>query len=99
MSKEIYDECPGFILVRHLKYKVRQKGFRTREITLATTLHDAEIYPAEELAELYRRRWEVELHIRSIKTQMQMEHLRCKTPQMVRKEICCHFIGYNPAPR
>lgn len=95
MSKEIYDECPGFILVRHLKYKVRQKGFRTREITLATTLLDAEIYPAEELAELYRRRWEVELHIRSIKTQMQMEHLRCKTPQMVRKEICCHFIGYN----
>ena len=70
-------------------------GFRTREITLATTLLDAEIYEAEELATLYYRRWSVELHIRSLKTQMQMDQLRCKSPQMVRKEIHCHMIGYN----
>jgi hypothetical protein len=62
---------------------------------LATTLLDAEKYDAQELAELYGRRWSVELHIRSIKTQMTMEHLRCKSPQMVRKEIHCHMIGYN----
>jgi IS4 transposase len=46
---------------------------------LATTLLDAEKYDAQELAELYGRRWSVELHIRSIKTQMTMEHLRCKS--------------------
>ncbi|WP_052031446.1 IS4 family transposase [Novipirellula maiorica] len=95
MTREEYDQIPDMILVRHLKYKVHQKGFRTREIILATTLLDPEQYSAEELAELYRRRWQVELHIRSLKTQMQMEHLRCKSPQMVRKEIHCHMIGFN----
>jgi hypothetical protein len=95
MSRSEYDQYPSFILVRHLRYKIEQKGFRTRQITLATTLLDAEKYDAQELAELYGRRWSVELHIRSIKTQMTMEHLRCKSPQMVRKEIHCHMIGYN----
>lgn len=95
MSEEEYAKYPSFILVRHLKYKVEQKGYRTREITLATTLLDARVYEAEDLASLYRRRWLVELHIRSIKTQMQMEHLRSKSPPMVRKEIHCHMIGYN----
>ena len=95
MSEEEYAKYPSFILVRHLKYKVEQKGYRTREITLATTLLDARVYEAEDLASLYRRRWLVELHIRSLKTQMQMDHLRCKSPQMVRKEIHCHMIGYN----
>jgi hypothetical protein len=95
MSKKEYNKYPKFILVRHLRYKIAQKGFRTREITLATTLLDAEVYDAEELASLYGRRWSVELHIRSLKTQMKMEHLRCQSPQMVRKEIHCHMIGYN----
>lgn len=95
MEQQEYDGLPLMIFVRHLKYKVEQKGFRTREITLATTLLDAERYTAEDLAQLYRRRWQVELHIRSLKTQMQMDHLRCKSPQMVRKEILCHMIGFN----
>lgn len=95
LSDAEYDQFPTCILVRHLRYKVEQKGFRSREITLATTLLDAEVYNADGLASLYSRRWAVELHIRSLKTQMQMEHLRCKSPQMVRKEIHCHMIGYN----
>jgi hypothetical protein len=95
MSPRDYEKYPPYILVRHLKYKVEQRGFRTKEVTLATTLLDSAIYSAEELAALYRRRWQVELHIRSIKTQMQMEHLRCKSPSMVRKEIYCHLIGFN----
>ncbi len=36
-----------------------------------------------------------ELDIRSLKTHMQMEHLRCKSPSMVRKEIYAHLIAYN----
>jgi hypothetical protein len=95
MSEEEYAKYPGMILVRHLRYKVHQKGFRTREVTLATSLLDAGVYTAEELASLYGRRWSVELHIRSLKTQMTMEHLRCQSPQMVRKELHCHLIGYN----
>lgn len=95
MSQSEYDSYPSSISVRHIKYKVPRQGFRTREVVVATTLLDASEYPVAELAELYRRRWEVELHIRSLKTHMQMEHLRCKCPQMVRKEIYCHLIGYN----
>jgi hypothetical protein len=95
MCQAEYASFTDTILVRHLKYKVEQRGFRTREIILATTLLDAEVYAAEELALLYYRRWSVELHIRSLKTQMQMDHLRCKSPQLVRKEILCHMIGYN----
>lgn len=95
MSQDEYRCYPLTIEVRHVRYRVAQKGFRTRQVTIATTLLDAELYPAESLANLYRRRWQVELHIRSIKTQMQMEHLRCKDPSMVRKEIYCHLIGFN----
>lgn len=95
MSEAEYRQFPTRIIVRHLKYKIEQRGYRAREITLATTLLDAEVYDAERMASLYGRRWSVELHIRSLKTQMQMDHLRCKSPQMVRKEIHCHMIGYN----
>ena len=95
MSEREYATYPATILVRHLRYKIHQRGFRTREVTVATTLLDAEAYTAEDLASLYGRRWSVELHIRSLKTQMTMEHLRCQSPQMVRKEVHCHLIGYN----
>ena len=56
---------------------------------------DAEPYPAEDLAELYFKRWDVELFFRDIKTTMGMDVLRCRTPQMIRKEILMHFIAYN----
>ena len=95
LTKAEYASYPPFIQVRHLRYQVEQPGYRTRVITLATTLLDADEYTAEDLADLYRRRWLVELHIRSLKTQMQMDHLRCKSPSMVRKEIYCHLVGYN----
>jgi putative transposase len=95
MTPAEYATYPDSIFVRHIKYKVEQKGFRTRKITLATTLLDVEVFSTHDLSLLYRRRWLVELHIRSLKTQMQMDHLRCKSPQMVRKEIHCHMIGYN----
>jgi putative transposase len=95
MSKQDYQECDDFILVRHVCYQVNRQGFRARRVILATTLLDPTRYSVEDLAELYRRRWQVELDIRSLKTHMQMEHLRCKSPSMVRKEIYAHMIAYN----
>jgi putative transposase len=74
---------------------VIQKGFRTRRIVIATTLLNSELYTAENIATLYRQRWQVEIDIRSLKTHMQMEELRCKSPSMVRKEIYCHMLAYN----
>ena len=93
MSKRDYQKCPKSISVRHVRYAVKRKGFRVRRIILATTLLDAKIYGVEDLAQLYCRRWQ--LDIRSLKTHMQMDHLRCKSPSMVRKEIYAHMIAYN----
>lgn len=95
MSEEDFAECQDFVLVRHVRYEVKVKGFRVRKITLATTLLDPFLYSVEDLAELYVQRWQVELDIRSLKTHMQMEHLRIKSPSMVRKEIYAHLIAYN----
>src|SRR5262245_62988464 len=50
---------------------------------------------AEELASLYRARWNNELDLRSIKVTLQMDMLRCKTPELVRKEIWAHVLAYN----
>ena len=95
MTKREFHKCPDIVLVRHVSYEVKQKGFRPRRIILATTLLDATLYSVDDLAALYCRRWQVELDIRSLKTHMQMDHLRCKSPSMVRKEIYAHMIAYN----
>ena len=95
LRKRDYHRLPDFLLVREVRYQIQPAGFRTREVTLATTLLDAETYFAEALAELYFLRWDVELDFRHIKTTMQMDVLRCKTPEMVRKEIWTHLLAYN----
>ena len=66
---------------------VPHPGFRVTTFYLITTLLDAKAYPASELADLYVQRWDVEWFFRDIKTTMGMDILRCKTPDMVRKEI------------
>ena len=48
--------------------RVTQKGFRTKRLVVVTTLLDAEEHSADEIAEVYRRRWQAELHLRSLKT-------------------------------
>ena len=62
---------------------------------VVSTLLDAEEVTAHDLAELYRARWNAELDLRSLKQTMQMDILRCKTPELVRKEIWTHILAYN----
>ncbi len=95
LDRVTYHRLPDSIQIRQLRYLVEQPGFRTRVITLATTLLDANLYSAEELANLYRRRWQAELNLRSLKTHLQMEHLRTKLPDTVRKEFYIHLLAYN----
>ena len=95
MSSETYATLPDELTLREVRVHVTQKGFRTRQLVVVTTLCDAEKYPAHEIAELYRRRWQAELNLRSIKTVLQMDHLRCKTPHRVRNEFYMHLVGYN----
>ena len=95
MSAEEYETYPDYITIREVRIRVAQKGFRTREIIVHTSLLDDTDYTAEDIAALFRRRWQAELHLRSLKTIMQMEHLRCKKPHRVRNEIRCHMLAYN----
>jgi hypothetical protein len=60
-----------------------------------STLLDSKLYPCQALAELYRRRWAIELFFRDIKTTMNMEILRCQSPAMIEKELAMHIIAYN----
>jgi hypothetical protein len=95
MSAQDYANLPETLTVRELRYRVERPGFRTREVTLATTLLDAELYPVDALAQLYRTRWRVELHLRELKTTMHMDVLKCKTVEGVLKELLIYAIVYN----
>jgi hypothetical protein len=95
MSVEQYATVPEELTLREVRIRATQKGFRTRSLVVVTTLLDADKYSPAEIALLYRRRWQAELHLRSIKIVLQMDHLRCKTPERVRNEFYTHLLGYN----
>jgi hypothetical protein len=90
-----YRDLPDSITVRECRVIIGQAGFRNKAIIVVTTLLDPEEFTKEEIAVLYRARWNAELDLRSVKTTMQMEVLRCKTPELVRKEIWTHVLAYN----
>lgn len=94
-DRATWEALPEQMEVRELRFRVTEKGFRPLEITLVTTLLDAVAYPKEDICALYRERWHCELDLRSLKTSLQMKHLRCKSPEMVEKEIWAHFLAYN----
>jgi len=95
MDQDTYDQMPESIEVREVLVQVDEPGFRTKSLVVVTTLCDAEEYAAEEIAELYRGRWLAELDIRAIKITLDMDVLRCKTPEMVRREVWTHLLAYN----
>jgi Transposase DDE domain len=95
MTREAFAELPDELIVRELRYRVETPGFRVRDITLVTTLLNPLIYPKSELAELYRRRWQIELNIRHLMTTMKMDILHCKTVDGVMKELAMFALAYN----
>jgi putative transposase len=95
LEPELYEQLPATLHLREVRVVVNQPGFRVRELVVVTTLLDARAYPAEEIAELDRQRWQVELDIRSLKITLGMDRLSCRTPFMVAKEIWAHVLAYN----
>ena len=95
LSPEQFAALPETLTVRLLRVKPTVKGFRTQQLVLVTTLLDAVAYPAEALAALYLQRWGVELHFRELKTLLRLDVLRCRSPQMIHKEVLLHLIAYN----
>jgi hypothetical protein len=95
MTKEEYVSLPDEITVRELRYTVHTPGYRVGEVTLVTTLLDASTYPAEALADLYFRRWQVEVYLRDLKITLNMDILKCKTEDGVLKELAVFALVYN----
>ena len=64
LTNEQWRELPQELVVRVIQRTVDIPGFRSKTITIVTTLIDAEAYPATEIFALYRRRWLVEVWFR-----------------------------------
>ncbi len=95
MQKEDFDALPGALKLRELRYQVSQRGFRSRSVTLVTTLLDEQKYPASELAEQYLGRWQIEVDLRHLKQTMKMDVLKCQGVEGVLKELSVFVLVYN----
>jgi hypothetical protein len=81
--------------VRQIAFRIVRKGFRTRWAWLATTLLDPVLYPAEELVELYSRRWQIEVDFRDLKRTLGLHRISAKTVPGVQKEVMAYILLYN----
>jgi hypothetical protein len=86
MTQEAYDQAPATLRVRE---------FKAGGKIMVTTFLDPHAAPKNQLKVLYRRRWNVELDLRNIKTTLGMEQLRCKSPEMAIKELWVYLLAYN----
>jgi hypothetical protein len=94
MTGEQYRKYPETLLMRQVAVDARDKDNRAEQFDVVTTLLDASI-DGGQFGDLYERRWDGEVDIRSIKSTMKMDILRCKTPDMVEKEVWVYLLAYN----
>jgi hypothetical protein len=95
LARETWPGLPELLRVRELRYHITRRGFRTREVTLVTTLLDPARYPKKAIAELYGLRWQVETNMRHLKTTMKMDVLRCQTADGIFRELAVFGLVYN----
>jgi hypothetical protein len=95
MTQEQFDSLPETLLLREIKWSVRKAGCRVREVTLVTTLLDAERYPAKDIAHLYQVRWQVEVDLRDLKITLGLDVLKAHKVATVTKEVLVHVLVYN----
>jgi hypothetical protein len=95
MTPQAWDRLPETLTVRELRYRITRCGFRVREVTLVTTLLDAERYSLAALADLYRQRWTIETNVRHLKITMKMDALHSQTVEGVHKELLMFCLIYN----
>ena len=95
MSEQQFESLPESIEVRELRYRIGCKGYRTRVVTLVTTLRDSEKYSKRELARQYLGRWQIEVDLRDLKITLGMDVLHCKTLDGVIKELWMFMLVYN----
>src|SRR5271157_4583144 len=94
MTGDKYRSYPEQLSMRQVTVDARDKNNRVQQFKVVTTILTPSIN-GKQIGALYEHRWEGEVDIRSIKCTMQMDILRCKTPDMVHKEIWTHLLAYN----
>lgn len=95
MTAEAYAALPDSLHLRELRYRIAEKGYRTREVVLVTTLLDPLKYSSKDLAELYAQRWKVETNLRHLKQTLGMDVLHTKSLNNVLKELAMFVLVYN----
>lgn len=95
MPPAVYAQIPETLTLREIRFRVTGPGRRTEALTVVTTLLDPDEYSADDIADLYGFRWNAELDIRDIKQTLNLDHVRCKRPPMVRRELWVTLLAYN----
>lgn len=95
MDQATWEKIPTTLTLRELQYTITEPGFRTQKMIVITSLTDHVKFSKDSIARLYGFRWNVELDIRSIKSNLNLEHVRCKSPEMVRRELWTTILAYN----
>lgn len=95
VAAQEWARLPEVLTLRLVRCQLDIPGFRTRQVILVTTLLDSVQYPPEALAQLYFRRWAMELTLRNLKSTLQMDQLSCKNPENLAREIRMHFLVHN----
>ena len=95
MTPQQRELLPSTLALRAVKGSLYQKGFRVRQITVITTLLDATAYPPPQILAAYLRRWRLEMCLDDLKTTLQMDGLRSRSPQMAQKELFTRLIAHN----
>jgi hypothetical protein len=94
MSWKTYCGYPKTMTIRQVSVDASDKNNRAEQFKVITTILDASL-DGVQIGALYERRWDGEVDLRSIKSTMKMDILRCKTPEMVQKEIWAYLLAYN----
>jgi len=95
LSLQAWAQVSEAITVRVIHTRIQRPGFRTRDLTLASSLLDATLYPAEEILQAYCKRWRLEMCFDDLKTTLGMEMLSCKSPHLVQKELLVFLTAHN----
>jgi hypothetical protein len=95
LSALVQGLLPTHMTVRAVKGSCYRKGFRVRRVTVVTTLLDPELYPAQQILQAYLRRWRLEMCLDDLKTSLQMETLRGRTPATLQREMFARLIAHN----
>jgi hypothetical protein len=95
LSYRRWSQLPATLTLRQISYRLHRPGFRTQWAWVLTTLTCPQDYAAQEIVELYGRRWQIEVYFRDLKQGLRMGKLSARSVDGVRKEILAFVLLYN----